>query len=750
MPDKDPRTETPANHKENAFGNLVGPVRTTQAKCSERGPSVQATKSGGDHALGDDSRIHPSASVDETFESLRSHITQFDPIKLLCSLSLTYLSHPESDFVGEGDEIHRWIVRLELIAGLLLSQPHPTTPQSEVTGSDLVELEHLIELYEASLLKASVRTIRTETDNAAASLLGSVRNYSHWVRGTAYLHQYRRITHDIYSPHDDWFEKNLGFTIDEATYLVESWIKEYDARINQERIAAKQYAFNEVANSVPEDRRTDLEPYCFMRRYLSRAYDFFGFSVDELSSLSNLPMRTCSKILERLSQTFGYKHPKFPDAFRDGSSAPWDFNTLHERPLVCYGQRYWMVIPAIVHPVLMNTFYFDLMSDRNYRPEFERFRGQWLEAETARCLGRIFNKNEVLLNPCYPNGNEMADVLVLHDGTAMIVQCKSKGLTLAASTGKSSQELKSSLEKAVKNAYMQGARARRFILEHTQVTLCSGSEKSERVINTEKIYRVLLIVVTAAPLQFLATKWSSINDEMHLFPQGDYPWVSSIADLDVVTDILPCAARFIHYLKRRLEMEERQPNIYADELDLLGMYLIQGLRFDSERARGMDLIGLSGMSTDIDEYMFRRHTLGQDLESPAVSEPSEFTDLVVAISQREEQYKLEVALGILDLSEGDKVEFMRYVDGMIKRTNEDGLPHNFSIRPTGTNKALLFISMDAHGDYRTLCDRIAAHACVKVGQGHCSEICAIGCDISTTNVVDAVFYLAVRTADRSR
>lgn len=714
---------------------------------------MRATESSDDHAPtpSEDFEFSESASVDETFANLREHIMRFDPIKLLCNLSLIYLSQRESEFVGEGDEVHRWRVRLELIAGLLLSHPYPTTTRSEITGSDLEKLECLIENYESSMLKASVKVSQTGSDSTVVSFLGSVKNYSYWVRGTAYLHQYSRITHGIYSPHDDWFKKNLGFTIDEAMCLVESWVEEIDDRINRERIAAGKYA-SSVANDIgiEEGSRRDFEFYHFAQQYYGRAHDFLGFSVGELSTVSGLPIQTCSKIVARLSQPFGYRHPKFPDAFCDGSSAPWDFNTLYERPFICHKQRYWMAIPAIVHPVLMSTFYFDLMNDRTYRPEFERTRGRWLEEEAARCMRRVFNKGEVLLNPFYPNGDEMADVFVIYDGTAMIVQCKSKGLTLDASTGKSSQQLKSSLEKAVKTAHMQGARARRYLLEHPQVTLYSHRGKRLCVINTQHINRVFLIVVTSAPLQFLSTQWSSINDEMRLFPCGDYPWVSSIADLEVLTEILPSPVRFIHYVNRRVELEKCRPRIYADELDLLGMYLVQGLRFSSGEAKDMDLIGLSGMSTDIDEYMFRQHTLGQDMERPAVPEPSEFVELINAISQRHEQYRLDVALGILDLDRVGKVKFMRHMNCMIDRTRKDGMPHNFSIRPAGTDRALLFISMNAHGDYETLYNKIIAHSCDKICQGHCSEICAIGWDISTTNIVDAVFYLATGTTDKSK
>ena len=130
------------------------------------------------------------------------------------------------------------------------------------------------------------------------------------------------------------------------------------------------------------------------------------------------------------------------------------------------------------------------------------------------------------------------DVLVLHDRKLLIVQCKSKGLTFQARMGASSEQLKADLEKAVKNAFTQGARARRYLLETPAPALRFSGNNHKIVIDRDQVNGVYIITVTAAPLQNLTTRWASVNPHLELFKEGDYPWALSLADLDVLSEIL--------------------------------------------------------------------------------------------------------------------------------------------------------------------------------------------------------------------
>ena len=700
-------------------------------------------------------RTEPSTSqlvsLEEAYGDLVEHLVQFDPLELLCNVTLRFLRQGASKFIGEADESNRWVVRVELIAGILLTRPRPGNAESKVTSPAIKQLRQLIERYEFALLAPTAEENLSSSDLSELTgpgLLGTVRNYSYWVRGTAHHHQYTEFTHELYPPHDKWFKDNLGFTIKEALALVKAFGYKYNDRINAEKSISREHAVNAVKDvHVDEECKRALELTTYAEHYFGRAHENLGISIDELTQLTHIPKCTCINILARLSQEIGYQNPKFPNTHRDPHSAPWDFNTLYERPFVRSGDRYWMILPAIIRQALMSTFYFDLMDDPDYQQEFAKARGEWLERKTADCFQRVFNHADIFLNPRYPNGNELIDMLVLHNETMFIVECKSKGLTFEADRGRSYDELKRSLQGAVKTAYEQCDRARRYLLERPQAELRQRDENLSFVIDTQRIKRIYMVIVTAAPLQALATMWASINSELELFPDGDYPWALSLADLETVTEMLPTPVRFIHYAIRRFEFTQRKWHLLADERDLLGSYFSNGLCATARRYQDINLPGLFGMSGSIDEYMYRKHSLGQDVDRPSSPEHNGLSELIEGISDCMDSNSDDVAFAVLNMSGTNRVAFMDQVHQTIDKTLKDGLLRRFVMVDECGSSALAFLAMDAHGNSKKLYSTVATFASRVMQLIDGSKFFAIAVDISTDNAVDCVFYLAPNTRD---
>lgn len=683
-------------------------------------------------------------SLEEAYANLVDHLVQFDPLELLCNVTLRYLRQDASKFIGEADERNRWVVRVELIAGILLTRPCPNNATPKVTSPAIEQLRHLIERYEFVVLASIAEENPSGSDpshSTVRGLLGTVRNYSYGVRGTAHHHQYTEFTHELYSLHDKWFKDNLGFTIKEALSLVRAFLHEYDNRINREKSVSRKHAESVTKEAnVDEEYKQQLEHMTYVEHYFGRAHEFLGISIDDIAQLSSIPRSTCLNILSRLSQEIGYQNRNFPSTHREPHSAPWDFNTLYERPFVRSEDKYWMILPAIIRQALMSTFYYDLMADKDYRPVFTKSRGEWLERKTAECFQRVFDNTEVFCNPRYPNGNELTDVLVLHNETIFIVECKSKGLTFDADRGRSFDELERSLQGAVKTAYDQCDRARSYLLESPKPELQNRDGNLSFVIDTQRIKRIYMVIVTAAPLQALATMWASINAVLKLFRDGDYPWALSLVDLDTVTELLPTPTYFIHYAIRRSDVTQRKWHLLADERDLLGSYFSKGLCFTGRQYRDLNLLVLIGMSASVDEYMFEKHSLGQDVDRPSPPECNGLSELIESISGCTDSYSDDVAFAILDMSGTSRVSFMDQVHQTIDKALKDGECHDFAMIDDRGSNALAFIAMNAHGNRDILYSLMSTYGRYVVQQRHSLEFFAIAHDISTDHVVDCVFY----------
>ena len=192
--------------------------------------------------------------------------------------------------------------------------------------------------------------------------------------------------------------------------------------------------------------------------HFAEAKDFLSFTVDQLSDFSAIPLNRCQRLMDRLSQGFGYRHPLFPQTFHDPSRAVWDFNTLRERPILSTNS-YWLFLTPTFDQAVFTTFYYELLADKGYRPRFDDARFRYLETQAASCFKTVFPSESVLLNPLYPNGEELADALVLYDRKIIIVQCKSKFLTHPASVGEDFEALRTDLKKGIGDAYDQCLRA---------------------------------------------------------------------------------------------------------------------------------------------------------------------------------------------------------------------------------------------------------------------------------------------------
>ena len=678
--------------------------------------------------------------MERAFRKLLEYAGKFDPVKLLSQLIFTHLVVPEDTSISEDYDPSRWIPRIEFLAGALLTREFPSDCDSGVTAQALKHVTELLDAY-CRCVERTCFPNPSGSDSNPDQVLRWVRGHALFVRGDMYPHQYYDMARGIYGPHEAWFRSTLGFTIDEVITAVEALSEEYCRRITVLKYAEALVKEPDLAGDAEELSKAQA----VYRSSMNRPDELLAFTLEELSTLSGLPEQTCIRILERLSQEWGYRNPRFANTFCDPNTAPWDYNTLYERPFIRRGEKYWMILPSMIQTVVLTTFYFDLMQDASYRPTFEKTRGRWLELKTAEYLRRVFDDEEVLLNPLYPDGNELADVLVLHGRKLLIVQCKSKGLTFQARMGADLQQLKTDLDKAVGTAFSQGVRARKYLLDTPRPVL--KLKDRELCIDPSQVDDMFIINVTAALLQNLTTRWASVNPQLGLFTEGDYPWSLSLADLDALTEVLSTPAYFLHFTTRRLEIEHVSPKVFGDEMDFLGFYLAQGLNFKSPQFEKMSSVALDNMSHMIDEYMHKKHGLGDSVPKPSVSTPPGFGELIRGVEASGAAYSVDVAMALLDLDYEGQRAFVKKVDVMKRRTERDHQLHDSSLVIPELKRGLSFISMEAGGDQDLLLCRLVGLA-LSLWERHeqdCSEWFGLGWDISTDKVVDVTFFRRKRT-----
>ncbi|QHN04779.1 hypothetical protein FTO74_16485 [Granulicella sp. WH15] len=608
-------------------------------------------------------------SASNTYEELIAFLNRFNATDFLSQFAMTYLFVPEDKFHSEIDDVHVHARHLEFATGYYATRPLPSEAE-RVDGGTLEEFIRLIDAYVAALNSKFLEDAISNAGGERSSSLTSARIHSLYVRGDAYPHQYRYLTRAVYSPHDQWFKNRLGFTIGDALRIAESIKSELNDRFQKSREEAKEAARRLIEEREHEWRAVGMTEdqalsSAAIQLFYGQSALLYRMSVQDVAESSRLAENVCAAFLSRLSQQPPYRNPLFTNTFTDADRALWDYNTAKERPFFTDGQSFWIFAPNALDEVLYSTFFFDLMADESYKSTFESSRAKVLEELSTSFLRRIFPAGDVYLNPRYLNGEEFADALVVYDAKVLIVQCKSKGLTLAAHRGENEAALKSDLQKAIRNAIAQACKGRKFLESSDQSSLLA--ESGEIVIKRSEINEVVLVAVTYMPLHSFATRIREVEDDLGM-DHSEYPaWALPIGDLDIVTQICNSPAKLLHYIRRRLLLETGDKRIRADEMDLLAFYLDQGLWLKGGDMDEANLIGLSGYSPPIDQYVFNRYDREIEYSLPKVIRPQGFDELVVDIESLPSKYRTDCALVLLELSGETSKEVMRLIENTKER-----------------------------------------------------------------------------------
>lgn len=688
-------------------------------------------------------KAHSDAAA--CFIELTKLLGALDPMKLLSQLTLTFGIVPEDQFNDESSDVHKWARWLEFVSGYLLTHPYPDNAQKEIDGRALEGIEELLKKYFISISQSLISDAPKSEKGEVDGVVSLAKNDSLFVRGESYPHQLKEMAHDIWSQHDEWFLESLGFTISDALAISESIMAELNRRINDEKEFCKVRAHKYVDELVKigeakENDRQNLETSLGCYYYFGNSDAILSFTLDEMVRFSSLPEDKCRSYLNRLSQEFGYRNNNHLDTFNDPHLAPWDYNTIYERPIVCHANKYFIPVPSVLNEVLLHTFYYDMIDDWTYwKKNGERKYGSYLEQKTAELLRRVFPTREVLLNPKYPDGKEICDVLVLHDRNVFIIQCKAKRLRHESKIGKDAQLIKDDLHKAVAESFKQGSRAREYLSNNKPAKI--QIENCILEIDSEQLSHLFLLSVTLGSYPHLITRLANINKALNLFSDNQYPWAISLFDLGVVTELTESPASFIHYAKCRLAIEQTRFDIFGDELDILGYYFSQGLIFDAKQYEKTNALLLSGFSDKIDEYMFEKHELGKNPEKPGLRMPPKFREYIQTIEELELAYKTDCAVRLLDYDYALKESIMNAVEKIKEQTMSDGLLHTMSTAKEDQSIGFSFTTMVAP-NLEELYRQVFSFSIMKKYVTKSKEWVGLGWDKNSSKLVDIAVFLS--------
>lgn len=464
---------------------------------------------------------------------------------------------------------------------------------------------------------------------------------------SAYLFQYLDLAGRKYAADDDWMKQSKGFTISTAQSIVRA-----AGKVQSEKLDARL----EAMRQLPPSEWTILPAHFF--------------TAAEVAKKSGIDVGDVERVLNSFTLPAGETNQAF--ASLD------DFNVANALPLLRVNQSDYLLFQGygLVEALYEGPFYW-MSADKAYRATAMSNRGRFAEAFSAERLQRVFGASRVHTNvDIYESkGRKLGevDVLVIFANRAIVLQAKSKRLTLEARKG-NDQVIKDDFKKSVQDSYDQG-RLCASALTDTGYRFV-GATGTEIVFDRDfKEVYILCVVSDHYPaLSFQARQFLKHEETKVIKP----PLVLDVFALDAVTEMLESPLRFLSYLHRRTLYADRL--MASQELTILSYHLKQNLWLDDEHTKFM--LG-EDLSADLDVAMAARRdgTPGKATPEGILTRYVGTTlwRLIEDIETRVDPGTIDLGFMLLMLS-GDTIKNANHaIDQAVAKTRRDGQTHDVTI-----------------------------------------------------------------------
>jgi len=462
---------------------------------------------------------------------------------------------------------------------------------------------------------------------------------------SAYDFQYLDLSVKKYKNDDEWFKHNKGFNI-------------YDIKVVIDTITELQY----------ENTYALREELLKTNPYEWTCLGIFSFSVDDIEDKTKLTKDVISNILNAFT---------IEKERNELFNTLGDFNIINSKPLIHLDENNYLLLQ---HYSFLEAFYetpyYWFIEDKSYTNTAMKHRGDFTEEFSLELLTKVFGKDNVHSNiNIYDNKTRVGeiDVLVVFANRAIVLQAKSKKLTLEARKG-NDKALSNDFKKAIQDSYEQGKDCAKFI-QDKKYNLLDVNENEISIRNDFKEIYIFCVISDHYPSlafqvdQFLEYKQSDIVKP---------PFVMDIFLLDVMAEMLSNPLHFLSYANRRTTHFKK---ISAQhELVTLSYHLKKNL-FVTDEFTMMMLD--DSISADLDQAILVRRKGIEGIDTPE-GILTKFKGTIVgnfidSINSFEDDYAIEIGFFLLTLSEESIEQINTGIQKTVDLFQKDGKTHDFSV-----------------------------------------------------------------------
>lgn len=473
---------------------------------------------------------------------------------------------------------------------------------------------------------------------------------------SAYSFQYRDFSPAKFVNDDPWLVANKGFSIRDARNVV-------------------------FAVSRLQDQKA-ISVLQVMRGAAPKTWTFLPgntFSVQELADYGHIDPGIVDKVLSAFVVPQGERNEQF--------KALHDFNIANASPLIRTTDGTYLLfhIYSLVEALYEAPFYW-MGADKTYVNTAMQNRGLFTEQFAVERLRQVFGPENVLSNiDIYESkGTKLAEihVLVLFGNRALILQAKSKRLTLEARRG-NDRQIKDDFKKSIQDSSDQAYRCAKLLVEGKCYFRAAAGNAVTMPTSLKRIYVICLISDHYPALSFQSRQFLKFAATETISP----PFVMDVFALDAMTEMLSTPLQFLSYVDRRTGYIDKL--MASHELTILSYHLKKNLWLDEEH----DLVMLfDDISADLDVAMLvRREGIPGKATPDGILTRFSATALghmVKAIEARPDPATIDLGFTLLTLSEDTVLDVSAGIDQIAKMGVADGKNHNLTVGLDGGGTSL--------------------------------------------------------------
>ena len=406
--------------------------------------------------------------------------------------------------VADGPE-RRWSTsklnknELMLLLGLAVQSQSDRTYSLEIPDDAFAErADQLLGELHNRVTKDAALTFDKETQTlieGPESLGLSAREGIYYGADSFYLHQFLGFSRQRYREDATWLLQNVGLSIRPMIEIAKFIVDRINSQMTQSATCASKARLlgrGDLTNSL-------LIAKADLRKKFGQKADLFLAQVRDPATGANV-----------------------------GFVDPFAINQVTIAPLIDIGEYLYVPNQYRLFETIYESPFYWMMADKSYADTAAANRGAFLEHTAAQSSVPVFGPKNVHENVTIRDGSKdiagEVDVLVVYGEFVLVIQAKSKRVTLKARAG-DTEALKTDFEGAIQDPYRQAVKCGELIRAKCgECTTTSGTP-----LTFPSVPRVFPVVVSAIRFRrrpFSRTRcWSEATD----WRRSSGTWVCSIA-----------------------------------------------------------------------------------------------------------------------------------------------------------------------------------------------------------------------------